>query len=123
MQAVATALMLPENQAPTTSQFDQHARELDLPWNVSSVGRAFAKWQGWRRADRGLRGCRLPESVRQIRQRRYLTTHRHERVAQPATVRTWLDQNPPDESAEAYMLWSAARNEQLLDTASPLVVA
>lgn len=66
MQQVAVALNLPEGRAPTTTQFNAQAKTLGLDWNVSSVGRAFSKRQGWRLATQAFERGQLPETARQI---------------------------------------------------------
>ena len=124
MQQVASALKLPEGQAPTTTQFDAQAKVLELPWNVSSVGRAFSSRAGWGLATRAFEGGRLPETTRQVRQRRYLANRKQDRVEHLAAVREWLDADPPDESTESYARWRAVHNMELQENASaPLAVA
>lgn len=123
MQQVAQSLNLPAGQAPTTTQFDAQAKALGLDWTVSSVGRAFSKRAGWRLATQTFAGGHLPETARQIRQRRHLANRRSERIDHLASIRQWLDSDPPDESTNSYMLWREKRNQELADTEEPLAVA
>lgn len=122
MQQVAVALNLPEGRAPTTTQFNAQAKALGLDWNVSSVGRAFSKRQGWRLATQAFERGQLPETARQIRQKRYLAHRRSERIQHLATLREWLDSDPPDESAQDYARWRVEYNAALADSDRELAV-
>lgn len=116
MERVAAALGLASGQAPTTTQFTTQARALGLDWTVSKVGRAFRTWAN---AQKFFEDRRMPETARQIRQRRRLATYGRSPLDILAFVALWLDTMPVDTSDQAYELWRQAFDRQhASDTAS-----
>jgi hypothetical protein len=104
MEQVAAALKLPDDTAPKSTQFDAQARALGLDWNVSRIGRLF---KGWSNAQGFYERRQLPETARQIRQRRRLRNTGRTPLDHLAVVAEWLDTNPPETVQGAYDNWRA----------------
>ncbi len=102
LELVATATDLPPGQAPTTTQFDELAAALGIPWNVSAIGRAF---RGWANAQAMYERRVLPETARQVRQRGFLRSHRgRSPIEHLALFGEWAD-HAEDHSRTAYERW------------------
>jgi hypothetical protein len=99
MEQVAAALDLPVGTAPTSTQFTEQTRALGLDWTVSKLVRLF---KGWSNAQKFYENRRLPETARQVSQRRYIAAPRRTSLDHLAEVAEWLDGKPPDTSRLAY---------------------
>lgn len=107
MEQVAAALDLPVGTAPTSTQFTEQTRALGLDWTVSKLVRLF---KGWSNAQKFYENRRLPETARQVSQRRYIAAPRRTSLDHLAEVAEWLDGKPPDTSRLAYDEWRNTYN-------------
>lgn len=121
LQRTAEDLGLPAGHAPTTTQFAEAARRLDLGITVSSAGRAYGTW---RNATRAFITGQTPEASRGIRQRNFLAGVSERDLAHHlAVVATWLDTEPDQETRAGYRRWRDAQIERHRDDADPLPIS
>jgi hypothetical protein len=117
LRQVAEELGLPAGQAPTTTQFAEAAKRLELDWSVSKVGRA---WGRWRFACEAFTGYRLRRTARQ--QGVLDAGKRRRRVYEDytAALRLWLSTEPLAETIKAYDAWAREFNDALVDGQKPV---
>jgi hypothetical protein len=99
MLAVSEYLGLPADEAPTTTQFNQGARELELDW---SSARVIRLWERWTLAQSAFKGERRINSPVSRRLRRHWGRYRIDHADYVSGVKDWLRSRPEAETRGAY---------------------
>lgn len=121
IKKAAEHLQLPAREAPTKSQFDQVAKELDWEWDGARVIRVWERWRMATNAYLGTRRVDTPAGERRhghARGPKDKTTEKH-----LESLRTWLASEPELEIRAAYDEFADAYNARLPTDAVPLVRA
>ncbi len=120
MLVVSEYLGLPADQAPTSSQFNQGAGELELDWNSARVIRL---WERWTLAQSAFKGERRINSPVSRRLRQHWGRYRADHEDYLRGVKGWLRSHPETETKSAYDDYAEIFNATKATDKKPVVRA